>query len=744
MSINPNNPADFGPTLNGYTGQGAFRFWCQTVLPLVYDDSLSYYELLNKVVVYLNNVIEDVSSAEGNIADLSNAYNQLQDYVNAYFENLDVQSEIDLKLDEMASSGALSNLIQPYIPDLVTDWLTENVDPVGSAVVLNTGLNVSGAAADAGSVGKKAILQYPKRVDYSTEDSNPNHITCTTLGWSSLSDFEANRVYQLGNDYPNSFGLAFNGDYSSLLIIHPNQGTVSSVWEKTYMQFSQTHGFYIKIANSGWIKVLDLDATLSITGKAADAGAVGKRALLQYPKRVYYNTADSNPNHTTCDALGWTSITDFETNRIYQLGNDYPGTFGLAYTDDYSSLIVIHPNQGNTLSTWEKIYVQFSQTKGVYIKVAGANWFKLLELDSTLSISGKAADAGSVGKKAILQYPKRVDYSTEDSNPNHITCTTLGWSRLSDFEANRVYQLGNDYPDSFGLAFNDDYSSLLIIHPNQGVLASSWQKTYIQFIEGCMWIKTGSASWVDVITKNYFAENSSISNNGILIKDTISSIKIGLFGDSIVAGQGVSDWGQVSTQGEYVDLSEYNMSIEGFYKYTGTKSWGAKFSSYIESIYPNISVINNGIPTATLYKYYQILTDENGPIDSDVDIAIVCLGINSRNQSTSNIINQTKNIYNFFKNKNIPVFILSPLPAGDNSGKINNDNQLLETMKYALKNTVDMLPLHHEVENWCLLTDVSLPYDSNSSYNFLNSDNLHPTDLGHSITFNVIKSLLKV
>lgn len=35
-----------------------FRFWCQKVLPLVYDDSLSYYELLCKVVGYINELIE--------------------------------------------------------------------------------------------------------------------------------------------------------------------------------------------------------------------------------------------------------------------------------------------------------------------------------------------------------------------------------------------------------------------------------------------------------------------------------------------------------------------------------------------------------------------------------------------------------------------------------------------------------------------------------------------------------------
>lgn len=59
--------ADIAPTLGGYTGQGPFRFWCQKVLPLVYDDSLSYYELLAKVVVYINNLIKDVGMCEENI-----------------------------------------------------------------------------------------------------------------------------------------------------------------------------------------------------------------------------------------------------------------------------------------------------------------------------------------------------------------------------------------------------------------------------------------------------------------------------------------------------------------------------------------------------------------------------------------------------------------------------------------------------------------------------------------------------
>ena len=184
--------ADFTPelqraNLQGYTGQGAFRFWCQMALPIVYDDSLSYYELLNKVVLYLNNTISDVATAETNIENINDtvehnmdalltAYNLLQGYVNDYFENLDVQEEINNKLDEMATSGALSNLLAPLIPGLVTNWLTEHVNPVGSAVVVDNSLTVSGAAADAKTTGDKIKLksnQYQSSQSKNTVYSQP-------------------------------------------------------------------------------------------------------------------------------------------------------------------------------------------------------------------------------------------------------------------------------------------------------------------------------------------------------------------------------------------------------------------------------------------------------------------------------------------------------------------------------------------------------------------------------------------
>ncbi len=156
--------ANFTPELSGYSGIQPFRFWCQKVMPLTYDDSLSYYELLCKVVDYLNNAISDLATAEDNIGELANAYDLLQGYVNdkleeletymnTYFDNLDVQDEIDHKLDAMVTSGEMTTLISPLVPDIITNWLTENVTPVGGAVVVDESLTISGAAADAKVVG---------------------------------------------------------------------------------------------------------------------------------------------------------------------------------------------------------------------------------------------------------------------------------------------------------------------------------------------------------------------------------------------------------------------------------------------------------------------------------------------------------------------------------------------------------------------------------------------------------------
>ena len=78
-------------------------------------DAITNYELLCKVVDYLNKTVENVDYLNDTVNDYIDKFNELKSYVDNYFDNLDVQEEINNKLDEMAESGELTDIIAQYL-----------------------------------------------------------------------------------------------------------------------------------------------------------------------------------------------------------------------------------------------------------------------------------------------------------------------------------------------------------------------------------------------------------------------------------------------------------------------------------------------------------------------------------------------------------------------------------------------------------------------------------------------------
>lgn len=99
-----------------------FARFCCTIgnLPSSYMASLTYEEQLLWFCDYLQNtVIPAVNNNAECVKELQELYVKLKDYVDNYFKNLDVQNEINIKLDEMASDGTLSNLLLPIVNETV-------------------------------------------------------------------------------------------------------------------------------------------------------------------------------------------------------------------------------------------------------------------------------------------------------------------------------------------------------------------------------------------------------------------------------------------------------------------------------------------------------------------------------------------------------------------------------------------------------------------------------------------------
>ena len=84
-------------------------------LPTAYLESMSYYECITYLVKYVESVISTIDDNSELVKELQAEIIKLKQYMDNYFANLDIQQEIDTKLDEMADQGQLTQLILDYL-----------------------------------------------------------------------------------------------------------------------------------------------------------------------------------------------------------------------------------------------------------------------------------------------------------------------------------------------------------------------------------------------------------------------------------------------------------------------------------------------------------------------------------------------------------------------------------------------------------------------------------------------------
>lgn len=100
-------------------------------------DALNNYELLSKVVEYLNKVISSQNEVTAEVEQLHNAFTALKTYVDNFFDNLDVQDEINNKLDAMVEAGTLQEIIASYLNSSAVWGFDTVADMVASTNLIN-------------------------------------------------------------------------------------------------------------------------------------------------------------------------------------------------------------------------------------------------------------------------------------------------------------------------------------------------------------------------------------------------------------------------------------------------------------------------------------------------------------------------------------------------------------------------------------------------------------------------------
>ena len=97
-----------------------FPFWCQKVLPLVYEESLSYYEVLCKLTDYINRAINDIAELEKVVQEFGVSVSEIKqdyDYLCAELEKVKNGEYSQVYLDSMAK------------------WIDKNLEEIVSRVV---------------------------------------------------------------------------------------------------------------------------------------------------------------------------------------------------------------------------------------------------------------------------------------------------------------------------------------------------------------------------------------------------------------------------------------------------------------------------------------------------------------------------------------------------------------------------------------------------------------------------------
>ena len=116
-----------------------------------------FHELnLDWVIARVKKLTEDWLATQEAWNNTQEQWQQLYDYVHDYFTNLDVQDEINNKINQMILDGTFLTIVTPTINqtvvDATTSWLADHItQPTTPAI--DTSLSIAGAAADAKVTG---------------------------------------------------------------------------------------------------------------------------------------------------------------------------------------------------------------------------------------------------------------------------------------------------------------------------------------------------------------------------------------------------------------------------------------------------------------------------------------------------------------------------------------------------------------------------------------------------------------
>lgn len=243
------------------------------------------------------------------VNDYINKFNELHDYVHDYFDNLDVQEEINNKLDDMAEAGTLQEIITTYIQSNVA-WTFDTVAEMKQGTNFVDGSYAQTLGFYSLNDGGGALYKIREK----EENETANNITTFDIGTSNLvaelnRDVEIN-ILQCGAKKDGTASISPIVNYivtnlSDLDIYIPNGDYL--VHETIYLgpatQIRGENMWKTRLFTDATIAILenkeDDIATLYIHDLYLDGNNVGTKGIYLYRNRtnLVYNDSRSFINN---------------------------------------------------------------------------------------------------------------------------------------------------------------------------------------------------------------------------------------------------------------------------------------------------------------------------------------------------------------------------------------------------------------------------------------------------------------
>ena len=186
-------------------------------IPYDFNGTLS---LENKFVVLFKTVKEMFDAQD----KLVKSYKALYDFVNQYFTNLDLQTEVNKKIEEMKNSGKLLNLLKPTVSNEVSTWLTSNITNPSNPPI-DKSLTVQNAAADSKVVGERLLkdgLSYSKQFSDSAYYKGSSISSRTNVNGTSYISFDD---YNKGTTGTSRYLIGVESSFT-VPIVNPKTDTI--------------------------------------------------------------------------------------------------------------------------------------------------------------------------------------------------------------------------------------------------------------------------------------------------------------------------------------------------------------------------------------------------------------------------------------------------------------------------------------------------------------------------------------